>query len=154
MARVGADEEFDLLAAIGLWLVVAGWLEIDAEPSAWHAEPLNFGFHGGGESLRRRLALDRQLLGFFIVMPLVGRELFLQPADRLVIGVQVFQLLQQSLLQAGQLEWLYPMFTGQGVDRVQALLECLEALGIGIEVVNEAIQLAHRFLDLDLGAAQ
>ena len=46
------------------------------------------------------------------------------------------------------------MFARQGIDGVEAFFELLQACWISVEVVKEAIQLAHGFFDLDLRAGQ
>ncbi|MCY1442182.1 hypothetical protein D9M71_585340 [compost metagenome] len=46
------------------------------------------------------------------------------------------------------------MLARQGIDVVEALFELLLARRVGIEMVEEAVQLAHGFLDLDLRAGQ
>jgi hypothetical protein len=46
------------------------------------------------------------------------------------------------------------MLARQTVDGVQALFQQLLALRVGVEMVEEAIQLADRFLDLALRAGQ
>ena len=46
------------------------------------------------------------------------------------------------------------MLARQGVDSVQALFYFLQACRIGVEVVQEAIQFAHGFLNLDLCTGQ
>ncbi|MCY1522118.1 hypothetical protein D9M68_569630 [compost metagenome] len=46
------------------------------------------------------------------------------------------------------------MLARQGVDRVQALFHLLKALGVGIEMIEKAVELANRFFYLDLRTGQ
>lgn len=119
-----------------------------------HAQALHLLLHAGGKRCGRGLAQAAQFFGFFLVMPGVGGQFVAQASDRFVVGVQRLQFVEQALLQVGQFGGLDPVLARQGINDVQALLDLLLAIGIGIEVVDEAVQFADRLLDLDLRAGQ
>ena len=129
-------------------------LELDVEAAARHAQRLHFLLHCSGQALGSIAAQCAELGGFLLVMALIGGQLFGQAFTGLVVGIQAFKLLEQLLLQGGQLGGLDAMLACQGVDGVQALFEKLLTLRVGVEVIEEAIQLADCFFDLDLRTGQ
>ncbi|MNV82456.1 hypothetical protein D3C71_1761920 [compost metagenome] len=44
------------------------------------------------------------------------------------------------------------MLARQRIDSVEAFFQCLQAHGVGVEVVEKTVELTHGFLDLDLRA--
>ena len=77
-----------------------------------------------------------------------------QPLDVFIVGVQGFEFIEQALLQCGDLGWLHAVFARQRVNGVEPLFEVLQATGVGIKVINEAIEFAHGFFNLNLRAGQ
>jgi len=100
------------------------------------------------------LTVAAQFAGFLLVVASVGGQLFAEALDRFVIGIEAFQFFQQLLVQVGQFARLYAVLARQGVDGVQALLQHLLAFRIGVEMVDEAIELTDRLFDLDLRAGE
>ncbi|MNH02020.1 hypothetical protein D3C79_612480 [compost metagenome] len=98
------------------------------------------------------MAQAAQFERLFLVVLGVGRQLFAQALNRFVAGVQAFQLFHQALLQVRQLGGVHAVLARQGIDSVEAFFQGLQAHGVGVEVVEEAVELAHGFLDLDLRA--
>ena len=135
-------------------LVAGARLQFDAEATARHAEGLHLRLHRLGQAAGSLPAQGAQFLGLLPVVTFIGGQFLAEALDRLVVGVQAFQFLQQALLQLGQFEGLHPVFARQAIDGVQALLQQLLALRVGIEVIDEAVQFADRLLDLDLRAGQ
>ncbi|MND90537.1 hypothetical protein D3C80_826240 [compost metagenome] len=149
---VGADQQLDLFQALGLQFVAAVGPQLDTEAPARHAQALDFLLHGAGQLAGGLLAQGAQFTGLVLVVAGIGGQLFSQALDRFVVGVEVFQLFHQALLQAGQLGRVHPVLAGEGIDGVEALFELLQARRVGIEVVEEAVQLANGFFYLDLRA--
>ena len=71
-----------------------------------------------------------------------------------IVGVQGFELIEQALLQCGDFGWLHAVFARQRVNGVEPFFEVLQATRVGIKVINEAIEFAHGFFDLNLCAGQ
>ncbi|MNN41009.1 hypothetical protein D3C81_1551020 [compost metagenome] len=137
-----------------MWRQVAAFVgcEFDAEPPARHAQALDLLFDRDGELLGCLLAQGAQLDRPFLIVLGIGRQFFAQALDRLVAGIQAFQLLHQLLLQVGQFGRVHAMFARQGVDGVEALFQGLQAHGVGVEIVEEAVEFAYGFFYLDLCA--
>ena len=57
-------------------------------------------------------------------------------------------------MQVGQFGRLHAVLASEGVDGIQPLFQHLLALRIGVEVIDEAVQLADRLFDLNLRARQ
>ncbi|MCY1414606.1 hypothetical protein D9M71_300600 [compost metagenome] len=85
-------------------------------------------------------------------MARIGSKLLGQALDRLVVGIEGFDFIQQFLLQARHFGRVNAVLACQGIDGVQPLFELLQACGVGIEVVEEAVQFADGFLHLYLRA--
>ncbi|MNE41766.1 hypothetical protein D3C80_1358540 [compost metagenome] len=150
MPRVGAYQQFDLLQAVGRQVVALVRDQFDTETPAWHAQALDLQFHSHRQLLGGLLAQGAQFARPFLVMLGIGRQFFAQALDRLVAGVQAFQLFHQPLLQVGQFGGVHAVLAGQGIDSVEAFFQGLQAHWVGVEVIEEAVELAHGFLDLDL----
>jgi len=58
------------------------------------------------------------------------------------------------LLHGCYFSGLDSMFARQGVDGVEALFYFLQARRVGVEMIQEAVELAHGFFYLDLRTGQ
>ncbi|MNF93245.1 hypothetical protein D3C84_759130 [compost metagenome] len=154
MARVGADQEFHLLQAEVLRLFHLAWVQLNAEAPAGHAQALHLAFDGAGQPTGCFVAQSAQFGCLLLIMTRVGGQLLGQAFRGFVVGIEGFQFVEQALLQFGQLGRLDPVLARQGVDVVEALFQLLLARRVGVEMVEEAVQFAHGFLDLDLCAGQ
>ena len=154
MAGVGADLKLDLLQAIGLQILAVLGDELDIEAAAGHAQSLHFNFHGAGQCTGGSLAQLAQFACLFLVMAGVGGQFVSQSLHGFIVGIQAFQFVQQALLQLAQIAGLHAVLARQTVDAVEAILQLLLTLRVGIEVIDEAIEFADGFLHLDLRTGQ
>ncbi|MCY1562969.1 hypothetical protein D9M68_1004370 [compost metagenome] len=69
------------------------------------------------------MAQGAQLAGLLLIVARIGGQLLVQALDGLVVGVEVFQFLEQLLLHGRQFGGLHPVFACQGVDRVEAFFQ-------------------------------
>ncbi|MCY1426520.1 hypothetical protein D9M71_423420 [compost metagenome] len=135
-------------------LLAGDRLQVDGEAPAGHAQALHLRLHRRGQACGGGAAQLGQFVGLVAVVAGIGFQLLAQALDGAVVGVQRLQLLTQLFLQGAQLSRLDAVLARQTVDAVQALLDLLLALWVGLEVVDEAVETAHRLLDLDLCAGQ
>ena len=133
-------------------LVAAARLQFDAEAPARHAEGLHPCLHRLGQATGSLLAQGAQFIGLVPVMTFAGGQFLAEALDRPSSAFQAFQLPQQALLQQASLKGCTRCCARQAVDGIQAFLQQLLALRVGIEMIDEAVQFADRLLDLGICA--
>ncbi|MCY1439946.1 hypothetical protein D9M71_562000 [compost metagenome] len=137
---------------MGRQFVAAIGVQFDAETATGHAQALDFLLDRAGQLIGSLGAQGAQFAGLFLVMTSKGSQFFAKTLDGFVIGIQAFEFFHQPLLQVCQFCRVHTVFAGEGIDAVETFFELLQARGVGVEVIKEAVQLADRFFNLDLCA--
>ena len=154
LAGVGADQQFNLLQAVGGGITAGLWAQFDHKAAPGHAQALDLFFYGSAQACCGQAAQIAQFPCALLIVAGKGRQLIGQALDVFIVGVEGLQLIQQFLLQGGHFGGLDPMFARQGINGVEALFEVLQTARVGVEMVDKAVEFPHRLFDLNLCAGQ